>query len=223
MVTSATKRPRGPLFDARAIGIARRAIVDMGEQGVGDHAGVSVLSKNAVAHHFASDVPGYRGWDWVVVLACAEGSRFVTVNEVALMPGRDALRAPEWIPYEDRVQPGDLQPGLYIPPRSDDERLEETGKGHRLTKKGFSDSLKRWRDNYGPTTESAELSPLKCESCAFYVPVPEVAKFFGVCCNEFSDDGHVVHASYGCGAHSETPPPENLAAQEHEPFDDERF
>lgn len=195
----------------------------MGEDSVGKHVGVSVLSKDAVAHHFAANVPGYRGWEWNVVLACAEGSRFVTVNEVALMPGRDALQAPDWVPYEDRVQPGDLQPGLHIPPRADDERLQETESGHTLTKKGLDDSLKRWREAYGPTTKSAELSPLKCESCAFFLPVTEIGKFFGVCCNEFSDDGHIVHASYGCGAHSETPGPKNLAAQEHTPFDDERF
>ncbi|QMV86439.1 DUF3027 domain-containing protein [Corynebacterium hindlerae] len=195
----------------------------MGEDGVGEHTGVTVLSKNAVAHHFEADVPGYRGWEWNVVLACAEGSRFVTVNEVALMAGRDALQAPDWVPYEDRVQPGDLQPGLYIPPRADDERLEETDRGHTLTKIGFQGALKRWQDAYGPTTESAELSPLKCETCAFYVQVDQIGKFFGVCFNEFADDGHIVHASYGCGAHSETPPAKNLAAQEHTPFDDERF
>lgn len=195
----------------------------MGEDGVGKHTGITVLSGNAVVHHFAADVPGYRGWEWNVVLACAEGSRFVTVNEVALMPGRDALQAPDWVPYEDRIQPGDLQPGHYIPPRVDDERLREAESGHELTKKGREDALARWLDSHGPTTESAELSPLKCESCAFYVPVAEVGKFYGVCFNEYAYDGHVVHASFGCGAHSETPPAENLATQEHTPFDDEQF
>lgn len=214
---------RGPLFDARAIGIARRALADMGEDGVGDHVGVTVLSKDAVMHHFAADVPGYRGWEWNVVLACAPGSRFVTINEVALMPGRDALQAPDWVPYEDRVQPGDLQPGLYIPPRADDERLEETPNGHMLTKKGLDSALARWREAYGPTTESAEKSPLQCTTCAFFLPVENIGNFFGICSNEFSDDGHIVHATYGCGAHSETPPAKNLASQEHTPFDDEQF
>ena len=27
---------------------------------------------------------------------------------------------------------------------------------------------------------------------------------FGVCTNEYSADGHVVAASYGCGAHADT-------------------
>ncbi|WP_445227774.1 DUF3027 domain-containing protein [Corynebacterium sp. H128] len=195
----------------------------MGEDASGVHSGISVLNKNAVTHHFEAQMPGYRGWEWNVVLACAEGSRFVTVNEVALMPGRDALRAPEWVPYEDRVQPGDLQPGLYIPPRVDDERLTELEGGHKLTSVGFQGALERWREAFGPTTESAEKSQLKCETCAFYVAAADVGNFFGVCFNEFAADGHVVHAAYGCGAHSETPPAQNLAATEHEAFDDEQF
>ncbi|MBN9634965.1 MAG: DUF3027 domain-containing protein, partial [Actinobacteria bacterium] len=42
---------------------------------------------------------------------------------------------------------------------------------------------------------------------------------FGVCANELSADGRVVSAEYGCGAHSDTPPPEPIGSPAFEPFD----
>ncbi|MDU0478116.1 DUF3027 domain-containing protein [Staphylococcus chromogenes] len=214
------RNSKGLLFDARAIELARAALEELDEGIVGEHRGFLISGDNAVIHHFAADVPGYRGWEWTAVLACADGSSHVTVSELALMPGSDALRAPTWVPYEDRVRPGDLQPGDQFPPLADDERLEKTADGHHtLTKKGFEDSLIRWRNNYGPTTEYAEKAAMKCERCAFFHPLP-VFGSFGACMNIYAADGRVVHAAYGCGAHSETPPADNLAAVEHEAFDD---
>ncbi|AKK02605.1 DUF3027 domain-containing protein [Corynebacterium epidermidicanis] len=211
---------KGQLFDAQAIDLARSALEELDEGEVGVHTGVSVLGDNVVIHHFEAHVPGYRGWEWTAVLACADGSHYVTVNELALMPGRDALRAPSWIPYEDRVRPGDLKPGDQFPPRADDDRLDTLPDGtHTLTKKGFEDSLARWRENYGPTTEYAEKAHLKCSSCAFFHPIADF-RTFGACLNIYAADGRVVHVAYGCGAHSETPPADNLAAKEHEAFDD---
>jgi hypothetical protein len=43
---------------------------------------------------------------------------------------------------------------------------------------------------------------------------------FGVCANELAADGHVVDAEYGCGAHSDTPPPPGTGSPLYEPFDD---
>lgn len=43
---------------------------------------------------------------------------------------------------------------------------------------------------------------------------------FGVCGNEFAADGHVVHAEYGCGAHSDTELPTGAGSPQFEPYDD---
>ncbi len=43
---------------------------------------------------------------------------------------------------------------------------------------------------------------------------------FGVCCNEMSADGHVVDFEYGCGAHSDTPPPPGSGSPMFDPYDD---
>ena len=45
------------------------------------------------------------------------------VDEVVLLPGEAALLAPCWVPWSERVQPGDLGPGDLLPPTADDPRL----------------------------------------------------------------------------------------------------
>ena len=55
-------------------------------RGVGKHIGVAGMGRNVATHRFEAEMPGYPGWEWQAVLACAEGSRYVTVNEVALVP-----------------------------------------------------------------------------------------------------------------------------------------
>ncbi|GAA1739456.1 DUF3027 domain-containing protein [Rothia terrae] len=60
-------------------------------------------------HLFECALPGYRGWFWFATLARAPRSKHVTVCEVGLLPGDDALLAPEWVPWSDRVRPEDTE------------------------------------------------------------------------------------------------------------------
>ena len=225
-----------PLLGNEAVVVARRALEELGEGDVGEHVGVSGLTANVATHRFAAEVPGYPGWEWNAVLACASGSDYVTVNEVALVPAPtgEALRAPEWVPYDQRVLPGDLGPGDLMPPAPDDVRLTddpedpeavEVGVDKRqsfLTRTGLNEALTRWRTGeYGPTSEFAEQAQLTCRTCAFFLPAGGViGQNYGVCANEFSADGVLVHQTYGCGAHSET----RLADDSEDPdyFDDEQ-
>ncbi|MGV0331993.1 DUF3027 domain-containing protein [Corynebacterium macginleyi] len=192
-----SKRQANPLIDSRAVRIAREALEEVGEGGIGKHRGVAGMGRNVATHRFETDMPGYLGWEWQAVIACAEGSRYVTVNEVALVPGGEALQAPKWVPYADRVLPGDLGPGDLMPPAIDDERLD----GNELSAKGLADAKQRWQQEYGPTAEMAAKAHLQCRTCAFYM---QSMDNFGICANEYSADGRVVHARYGCGAHSQT-------------------
>lgn len=216
---------RSPLLDASAVDLARTALEELGEGPVGEHIGVQGLTKNVATHRFAAEVPGYSGWEWNAVLACASGSSHVTVNELALVPAPtgEALRAPEWVPWADRIRPGDLGPGDLMPPEPGDERLAESEDGRLvLSAKGLEDAKQRWRTgDYGPTSEFAEKAALSCRTCAFFVPAGEpLGESFGACVNVFSADGHIVHAAYGCGAHSETPP-DMLLEEAPDAFDDE--
>jgi len=47
----------------------------------------------------------------------------VTVSESLLLPGPDSLLAPDWVPWRDRVRPGDLGVGDLLPAQPDDDRL----------------------------------------------------------------------------------------------------
>jgi len=148
----------------------------------------------------------------------------VTVSEVVLLPGVDALVAPAWVPWTQRVRAGDLGVGDLLPTNPDDPRLvpgylseddppveqlsPELGLGRPrvLSREARLALLQRWRDgDRGPDSEMARSAPDRCASCGFYLPLGGLlAAALGVCGNELAPaDGQVVHAEFGCGAHSE--------------------
>ena len=214
---SRKSKKRSPLLSQDAIATAREALEDVADGEIGEHIGVTGLSRNVATHRFAADVPGYAGWEWNAVVACADGSDWVTVNEVALVPSQGALEAPDWVPYSERLRPGDLGPGDIMELAPDDDRVTDdsfsrdavtfTGRETKryLTVTGLEDAKKRWRTgDFGPNSEFAEKAALSCRSCAFYIPLDQpVGEHFGICANEYSADGRVVASSYGCGAHSD--------------------
>lgn len=219
MVQVSKKKKADPiLFSAEAKETARAAVEEVGGDEVGKALGIATDGEGLGIYRYASQVPGYRGWEWVVVLVTVPGSGVLTINEVSLQAGKHASLAPEWVPYEDRVQPGDLGPGDTLPPRRDDERLTAWAKlqdgdgflrnpqaGNTLSHEGLRQARKRWREGkYGPRSEFAKKADLQCETCAFYLPIDDVENGVGVCANEYSADGRVVQRDYGCGAHSAT-------------------
>lgn len=52
---------------------------------------------------FESLLPGYPGWRWAATLAKLSEADPVTVLEVEMIPGDDALLAPEWVPWAERL------------------------------------------------------------------------------------------------------------------------
>ena len=131
----------------QAVDTARTAIEELGEGPAGAHTGVSVVGEGVAVHRFAADLPGYRGWEWHVVVACAPGTQQATVSEVALVPGETALQAPEWVPYEERLRPGDLGPRDLLPAAVGDERLDGDDLQTRtLSVRGVEDTEQRWEE-----------------------------------------------------------------------------
>ena len=109
---------------ADAVGLARSAAEEMaGPEQVGEHLGTAAEGDRVVTHMFACLDPAYTGWRWAVTVARASRAKLVTVSECLLLPGPESLLAPEWVPWQDRVLPGDLGVGDLMPARSDDERL----------------------------------------------------------------------------------------------------
>ena len=107
-----------------ATDLARAAAEELAGAGnVGDHVGVVADDERVVTHLFGAMDPAYTGWRWAVTVTRASRSKTVTVDEVVLLPGPDSLLAPDWVPWSERVRPGDLGVGDLMPAANDDERL----------------------------------------------------------------------------------------------------
>ncbi|MGE0219396.1 DUF3027 domain-containing protein [Mycolicibacterium sp.] len=224
-----------------AVDEARAAIAEFsGDDTVGEYLGAGFEDPTAATHRFLAELPGYRGWQWAVVVAACPGATQVTISEVVLVPGPTALLAPKWVPWEERIRAGDLSPGDLLAPPPDDPRLVsgylatgdpqidevavEVGLGRRqvLSLCGRLDAAQRWHDgDHGPSSAMARATRRMCRDCGFYVPLGgSLGVLFGVCANEYAADGHVVDAEYGCGAHSDTPAPPGTGSPLYDPFDD---
>ena len=125
-MSAATTRSRTPdRLCAEAVDLARAAAEEAAAPGVvGEHAGVESEGDRVVTHFFECKELGYRGWRWAVTVARASRAKIVTLDEVVLLPGSDALLAPEWVPWSERLRPGDMGPGDLLPTDAEDLRLE---------------------------------------------------------------------------------------------------
>jgi hypothetical protein len=125
-VSAATTRSRTPdRLCAEAVDLARTAAEEAAAPGVvGEHVEMVVEGDRVVTHLFECKEFGYRGWRWAVTVARASRAKYVTLDETVLLPGSDALLAPEWVPWSERLRPGDLGPGDLLPTEADDLRLE---------------------------------------------------------------------------------------------------
>ncbi|MEO6884721.1 MAG: DUF3027 domain-containing protein [Jatrophihabitantaceae bacterium] len=207
-----------------ALDLARAAAVEVGAEHVGEHVDVQAEGERLATHRFASTLPGYVGWYWAVSLVRAPRAKVATVADVVLLPGVGALLAPEWVPWNERLQPGDLSPGDLLPPDpadprlipaytlSDDPAVEavafELGMGRErvMSREGRLDAADRWyAGDAGPDAPMARQAPASCGTCGFLLPLAgSLQAGFGVCGNEISStDGRVVSVEYGCGAHSQ--------------------
>jgi hypothetical protein len=208
---------------------------------VGEHLEAVAAGDRVVTHYFECLDRAYIGWQWAVTVTRAPRSKVVTVDESELVPGPDALLAPAWVPWQDRLRPGDVGIGDLLPASADDERLiplitldgddavtdwfsprtdsEDSGAGPAepselpapgrvrvLSAYGRDDTADRWYEtDHGPRTPLSHAAPASCVSCGFFVPLSGgLGRMFGACANSYApDDGRVVSADHGCGAHSE--------------------
>ena len=214
-------------FDANDL--ARSAIVDEihGASHIGKFISVEFDDEDRLATYlFEAKISGYKGWRWCVSIARVDADNAPTICDVVLLPGPDALTAPDWIPYRDRIQPGDVGVGDIVPSSLDDTRLvmgsqalpadEDLdtvmavalgfGRARVMSIEGRDQAAKRWYDgDRGPNSPLAESAPKPCHSCGFFVAIAgSLRSTFGVCANAISpDDARVVSVDHGCGAHSE--------------------
>jgi hypothetical protein len=233
-----------------AVDLARDAALAVAPGEIGAHLGYEAEDERTVTHHFACTNPAYRGWDWAVTVMRASRARVVTVAETVLLPGETAVLAPAWVPWEERLRPGDLGPGDILPPAEDDARLipgwsadtdlgydpttvesiwwvaaeAGLGKARVLSPIGRDDATDRWYSGErGPDAPIAVAAPGQCSTCAFSLPMAgALGRVFAVCANEYApDDARVVSLDHGCGAHSEVVAVPAALAERPDPVLDE--
>ena len=211
-----------------ALDMAKQAVIeDAGKREyVGEFYSIDSDEERIATYLFEAKLPGYDGWRWAVTVAKVDEQSEPTICDVVLLPGTKALLAPNWIPYSQRIQPGDLGVGDVVPTAADDERLtpgyaalpedEELditqlfefglGRARVLSVIGRDAASKRWYEgDRGPRTPIARSAPKPCQSCGFFIPIAgSLRTTFGVCSNAISpEDARVVSFDHGCGAHSE--------------------
>jgi hypothetical protein len=232
LVITAARAVKPDTVGVGAVDAARGALLELvAAADVGEHQGYTAELERVVTHYFECRRRGYRGWRWAVTVARALRQKRVTIDEIVLLPIEGAIIAPEWVPYRDRIQAGDLSPGDLLPTEEDDPRLvpgylggdpgDEVverdslreviyelglGRARVLSLDGRDVAAQRWYDgSHGPTAPLARSAPASCASCGFLVRMAgPLSQVFGVCANaQANDDGRVVSWDHGCGAHSE--------------------
>ena len=218
------------LTSPAAVELARRALEEVTDPiTVGEYRAAVPNAERLVTHLFDCTLSGYRGWHWAVTLSRVPRSRTATVCEMELLPGEDALLAPAWVPWAERLEPGDITRSDRLPRKETDERLEpgweatgedadavaldqlDLGRPRVLSAQGVSSAAERWYGgDHGPDAEGVRKAHATCSTCGFFLPMAGALRaVFGVCANEWAtDDGSVVSLDHGCGAHSETDLPD---------------
>ena len=204
---SADSRPRGrqPVLDqvcADAVDLALAAAEDVAGIGeVGRHVGVLAEGDRVVTHLFECKERGYRGWNWAVTVTRAPRTKFVTLDETVLVAGRESVLAPDWVPWSERLRPGDLGPGDLLPVAEDDARLVPAytgedeaeprpyreitrdslplvsyelglGRPRVLSRQGREEAAERWHEGeFGPHSAMAQAAPARCSGCGFLTPL----------------------------------------------------
>ena len=218
------------LTSPAAIELARHALEEVTDPiTVGEYLAAAPDAERLVTHLFDCTLSGYRGWRWAVTLSRVPRGRTATVCEVELLPGEEALLAPAWIPWAERLEPGDITRSDRLPRKETDERLEpgweatgedadavaldelDLGRPRVLSAQGVASAAERWYGgDHGPEAEGVRKAHATCSTCGFFVPMAGALRaIFGVCANEWAtDDGSVVSLDHGCGAHSETDLPD---------------
>ena len=217
---------KSDIFGVLAIA-KQAAIEDAGKSDfVGEFYSIDSDEERVATYLFHAKLPGYNGWMWAVTVAKVDDKSPATICDVVLLPGAKSLLAPNWVPYSQRIQPGDLGIGDVVPTSPDDERLTQSyaalpeeeeldiaqlfefglSRARVLSIVGRDAASKRWYEgDRGPKAPIAQAAPKPCSSCGFFIPIAgSLRSAFGVCSNAISpEDARVVSFDHGCGAHSE--------------------
>jgi Protein of unknown function (DUF3027) len=113
-----------------AVDVARAALLEITPaDSIGEPVGHVVEGEHVLSLLFECTLSGYPGWHWTVSMSRIDENSEPFVLETELTPGTDALLAPEWIPWSDRLSDyraaQDLVAAQAAADALDDDEFEE--------------------------------------------------------------------------------------------------
>jgi len=70
---------------------------------IGEVVGSKAEGEHVLSLFFATKLPGYPGWHWTVTMSRIDEESAPSVLEIEMLPGEDALIAPDWLPWSERL------------------------------------------------------------------------------------------------------------------------
>ena len=87
-----------------AVDLARAALLEITPADtIGEPLGHIVEGEHVLSLLFECTMSGYPGWHWTVSLSRINGNSAPSVLETELMPGDNAVLAPDWVPWSERL------------------------------------------------------------------------------------------------------------------------
>lgn len=96
--------PKAKSFQVGSEALARKAAVEVaGSVAVGNFLEEVDEGKGLATYLFESRQKGYVGWRWSVTIFQQTAKSTPTVSEVLMVPGPEAILAPAWVPWSERL------------------------------------------------------------------------------------------------------------------------
>lgn len=92
---------------------------------IGEPLGYIVEGEHVLSLLFDCLMTGYPGWRWTVSLSRVDGDAAPQVLETELTPGDDALLAPEWVPWIDRLADAKVAEELAAAELAGDDEFDD--------------------------------------------------------------------------------------------------
>ncbi|MGD8165685.1 DUF3027 domain-containing protein [Herbiconiux sp. P16] len=87
-----------------SVDLARNALLEITPAAsIGEVVGSIAEEDHVLSLHFESKLAGYPGWHWTVTVSRIDESSEPSVLEIEMLPGENALIAPDWVPWSERL------------------------------------------------------------------------------------------------------------------------
>lgn len=78
-------------------------LAELRSDSYGDFVSETEPAKGVIELRYLCQMRGYSGWHWLVTLTQPDKRKPATISELNLVASEDALLAPEWVPWSERL------------------------------------------------------------------------------------------------------------------------